>query len=270
MDKLRDAVARLDRLRHPEDLSFTRDGTAIAATQQPATREAGESFQGRIWKFRLDGGEPVQLTHGPNGDALPRWSPKDDRLAFTSDRTVKDKMDLFVLDGSVTKPLGDIPGTIEDLRWTGDATALIVRAADRGLDGGATNAARRLWWGGDAEPAITNPAPRRRLFRVDAERGTTAEIGPADFSLWEFDLIGDDGAIAVASEDASERGWYHPKLIRFDFSARQATVIHTSHWQLQSPAVSPAGNRVAFLEGWSSDRGLVASEIRILDLAGEP
>ena len=52
MDKLRDAVARLDRLRHPEDLSFTRDGTAIAASLQPATREAGESFQGRIWLFR--------------------------------------------------------------------------------------------------------------------------------------------------------------------------------------------------------------------------
>ena len=36
---------------------------------------------------------------------------------------------------------------------------------------------------------------------------------------------------------------------------------------MQSPAVSPSGRRVAFLEGWSSDRGLVASDIRILDLA---
>ena len=55
MEKLRDAVARLDRLRHPEDLSFTRDGAAIAATLQPATREAGESFQGRIWLFGSTG-----------------------------------------------------------------------------------------------------------------------------------------------------------------------------------------------------------------------
>ena len=89
LEKLRGAVARLDRLRLPADLSFTRDGTAVAATVQPATREAGESLQSRIWLFGLDGREPIELTHGPNGDALPRWSPKDDRLAFTSDRTVK-------------------------------------------------------------------------------------------------------------------------------------------------------------------------------------
>src|SRR6185436_5586554 len=62
------------------------------------------------------------------------------------------------------------------------------------------------------------------------------------------------------------RGWYHARLIRIDFAARKTTILHTSPWQLQSPSVSPSGNRVAFLEGWSSDRGLVASEIRLLDL----
>src|SRR4051794_36605378 len=206
MARRRDAVTCLDGVSHPTDLSFIRDGTAIAASLQPAAREAGASFQGRIWLFGLDGRAPVQLTHGPNNDAQPHWSPRDDRLAFASDRTVKDKMDLFILDGAVARPLGDIPGTIEDFRWTEDAQALIVRAADRGLDGGATNAATRLWWGVDDEPAITNPKPRRRLFRVDAATGATVEIGPEDFSIWEYDLLGDDGAVAVASEDASERG----------------------------------------------------------------
>ena len=59
-----------------------------------------------------------QLTHGPNGDFLPRYSPVDGRLAFASDRTIKGKADLFILDDGAVKPLGDIPGTIEDLRWT--------------------------------------------------------------------------------------------------------------------------------------------------------
>ena len=264
MAKLREAVAGLDRLLHPGDLSFRRDGKAIAATLRPSTREAGESFRGRIWLFHLDGRPPIKLTDGPNWDQLPRWSPKDDRLAFASDRRVRDKMDLFILDGSDVLPFGQIPGTIEDVRWTGDGSALIVKAADRGLDGGATNAATRLWWGDADDPAITNPTPRRRLFRVDAETGATVEIGPTDFSVWEFDLLGDNAAIAIASEDASERGWYHAKLIQFHFAARRPSVLHTSRWQLQSPAASPTHSRIAFLEGWSSDRGLVASEIRIL------
>ena len=90
--------------------------------------------------------------------ALPRYSPVDDRLAFTSDR------DLQGQDGACSssirrkaRPLGDIPGTIEDYRWTPDGTALIALAADRGLDGGATNGAVRLWWGEPEDPEVTNP-----------------------------------------------------------------------------------------------------------------
>ena len=127
-------------------------------------------------------------------------------------------MDLFILDGSTVKPLGAVPGTIEDLRWTGDAKALIVKAADRGLDGGATNAATRLWWGGDGEPAITSPIPRRRCSSASTPRaGRQSRSVPPTFRLG-IRSLGDDGAVAVASEDASERGWYHARLIRIDFS----------------------------------------------------
>src|SRR4029079_7184128 len=69
------------------------------------------------------------------------------------------------------------------------------------------------------------------------------------------------------SDDPSERGWYHTRLARLDFKSRLTQTLHHASWQLLSPSVSPSGKHVAFLEGWSSDRGLVASEIRILDLA---
>ncbi|TIX86231.1 MAG: S9 family peptidase, partial [Mesorhizobium sp.] len=85
--------------------------------------------------------------------------------------------------------------------------------------------------------------------------------------VWEFDLFGDDCAIALISTDASERGWYHAKLAQLDFATRAVKVLYDPRWQLQGPAVSPSRTKVAFLEGWSSDRGLVAGEMRILDLA---
>ena len=267
MDKLAEVVGRLDRVRFPSDVSFERGGQAIAIAVRPAGRSADESYQSRIWRYGLDG-TATQLTHGPNGDYAPRCSPVDDRIAFTSDRTVRNKADLFVLDKGVVKPLGKIPGTIEDLRWTSDGAALVVLAADRGLDGGATNGAVRIWWGGTEDPAITNPTDaRRRLFKVSASDGTTVEVGPRDATVWEFDLNGDDGAVALISADASERGWYHAKLAGIDFATRSAKILHESPWQLQGAAVSPSRKRVAFVEGWSSDRGLVAGEMRILDLA---
>jgi dipeptidyl aminopeptidase/acylaminoacyl peptidase len=267
LDKLALAVDRLDRLSFLSDLTFDRKGDAVAAALRPATRESNESYQSRIWRYSLDG-SGAEITHGPNGDYSPRYSPVDERLAFTSDRTTKGKADLFILEDGAVRPLGDIPGTIEDLRWTDDGTALFVLAADRGLDGGATNGAKRLVWGNPEDPLVDNPkGARRRIFKVDAKSGATLEVGPADLSVWEFSLLETDAALVLVSDDPSERGWYHTRLAWLDFKSRLTTTLHESSWQLLSPSVSPSGKSVAFLEGWSSDRGLVASEIRILHLA---
>ncbi len=266
MDKLAEVLGRLDRVRFPSDISFHHGGRAIAAAISPASHEPGQSYQSRIWRYELDS-TAAQLTDGPNGDYTPRYSPVDDRLAFASDRNVRDKADLFLIENGAIRALGNIPGTIEDMRWTSDGTALIVLAADRGLDGGATNGAVRIWWGGTEDPAVTNPTDaRRRLFKVSTSDGATVEIGPRAATVWEFDLFGNEAAIALISDDASERGWYHSKLAQIDFATRAVKVLHQSPWQLQGPSVSPSRKRVAFLEGWSSDRGLVAGEMRILDL----
>jgi dipeptidyl aminopeptidase/acylaminoacyl peptidase len=268
MDKLAEVIGWLDRVQFPSDISFHRSGKAIATSVRPAGRDAEQSYQSRIWRYELGGGTATQLTHGPNGDYSPRWSPVDDRLAFTSDRIVRNKADLFVLDQGNVRSLGRIPGTIEDLRWTSDGSALVVLAADRGLDGGATNGAIRIWWAGTEDPAVTNPTDaRRRLFKVSVADGATVEVGPRDDTVWEFDLFGDDAAMALISADASERGWYHSRVARIDFATRAVKILHESKWQLQGPVTSPSRKRVAFLEGWSSDRGLVAGEMRILDLA---
>lgn len=267
MDKLAEVVRRLDRVRFPSDISFARSGHAIAAAIRPAGRDAEQSYQSRVWRYQLDG-TATQLTFGPNGDYAPRYSPVDDRLAFASDRGTRGKADLYLLENGTARSLGAIPGTIEDIRWASDGAALVVLAADRGLDGGATNGAVRLWWDGTEDPAVTNPTDaRRRLFRVSASDGATVEVGPRDATIWELDLLGDEAAVALISADASERGWYHASLAQVDFASRNVKILHQSPWQLQGPSVSPGRRRVAFLEGWSSDRGLVAGEIRILDLA---
>lgn len=265
MSNLSDVIERLGRLKQPSDLGFDRDGRSIVACLNPVSRETGQSFQSRIWRFSLDGAA-TQLTHGPNGDYAPRCSPADDRVAFASDRTMRGKADLFLLENGAVRPLGRIPGTIEDLRWTADGRALIAHAADAGLDHPATNGAERIWWHGAEDPEVTAPgAARRRLFRVSADDGATTEVGPLDQSVWEYDVIGNDAAVVLASTDSSERGWYHAKIARVDFATRSLTTLYGSPWQMQSPVASPSGRHVAFVEGWSSDRGLVGGEMRVVE-----
>src|SRR5882757_1049750 len=79
MDRLTACVEQLDRLRSPAGISFERGGGALAATIHPASREAGQGYLSRIWRFGLDGGAR-RLTDGQGSDDHPRFSPVDDRL----------------------------------------------------------------------------------------------------------------------------------------------------------------------------------------------
>ena len=267
MPGLQDTVEALQRLRRPFDLSFRHGGDALAVALLPASREIGKSFESRIWQVTTEG-EASQLTFGPGCDAVPRFSPVDGRLAFASDRVTTGRMSLFLLgqDGEAS-PLGEVPGSLEEALWTSDGSALIVLSADRGLDCAAIDGAVRLWWGDEPDPDVVRPdAARRRLFRIAADDGAAVEVGPEDLTVWAFDLVGADRAVALISEDASERGWYRARLALLDLHDRTARILHQSNWQLQSPAVDPSGMRAAVVEGWSSDRGLVAGEIRIIDL----
>ncbi len=263
---LPEAISWLDRLTSISDLSFTHDGAAVLATLSPSSAAKGEAFASRVWRFPVSG-PPVQLTQGPGSDGRASGSPRDERIAFLSDRATPGKMELYLSEGGVDpRRLGPLPGTIEDLKWTADASAIVVLAADKGLNGGATNGATRLWWGGDEDPEVSSPTRAlRRLFRFDLASGGVAEVGPHDLTAWEFDLL-PNGAVAICSADPSERGWHHPRMMVIDFATRQARQVHQSDWQLQGLAASPDGNRVAVLEGWSSDRGLVAGEMRVIDL----
>src|SRR5262249_31737922 len=80
------------------------------------------------------------------------------------------------------------------------------------------------------------------------------------------DLLDANRAVALVSEEAAERGWYRARLAMLDLDRRTACTLLESAWQLQGQAVDPRGERVALLEGWGSDRGLVAGEIRVIDL----
>jgi dipeptidyl aminopeptidase/acylaminoacyl peptidase len=268
MPTVQETVEALQRLRSPFDLSFRHGGDALAVALLPGAREAEKSFESRIWQVTT-AGEATQLTFGPGSDAVPRFSPADGRLAFASDRITAGRMSLFLLgqDGEAS-PLGEVPGSLEEALWTSDGSALIVLSADRGLDCAATDGAVRLWWGDEPDPDVVRPdAARRRLFRVAAGDGGAVEVGPEQLTVWAFDLIDEGRAVALVSEDASERGWYRAHLALLDLRERSARTLHEPNWQLQSPAADPSGRRVAVVEGWASDRGLVAGEIRVVDLS---
>lgn len=263
-----DVLDRLDRLRFISDLSFAPDGASLIATIRPAVTEGDKAEKAHIWRFGLDGAA-TQLTFGPSGEGHPRHAPAPGAFAFLSDREIKGKSAIYIVeDGREARRLGDLGGSVEDYRWTADGNAIVALVADKGVNGGATTGAARLWWGADEDPEVTTPRhARRRLFVINRQSGAAREVGPEDENVWEFDLVGDDTAAVIVSPDPSERGWHHARLGRLDLKTRALSIVHRPKWQIQGLAGEPGGNRVAFTEGWSSDRGLVVGEITVVDLA---
>ena len=174
-------------------------------------------------------------------------------------------------------PRYPLPAFAERVAWTG--AGLLVLAADAGADAASLTSGKTLpaaeqdpvvrpagGGAGAAADGATGTAGFRRLWRLDPGTGAAEPASPADLAIWEFAPVPGGGTIVVASDDPTEAGWYRTRLEQLDASGQRQRVLLESAWQLSCPAVSPDGRVAACIEGWASDRGLLAGEARLLRL----
>ena len=77
--------------------------------------------RGHIWLVSTVGGEPCQLTNGPNGDSNPQWSPDSTRLAFVSKRGGnKTQIWVIPIGGGEAKQLTYTKNGASNPRWSSD------------------------------------------------------------------------------------------------------------------------------------------------------
>ena len=244
------------RLRRAADVTLSPDGSRIAFTVSALFREKGGTIETRLWTGEVDG----ELREGAPG-SLPRFSPDGSRLAYASDEGHAGRLSLRV-DGA---ELGELPGSVEDLRWSPDGSQLLVLAADLGADMAGAQSARKIEEAGaeEQDPKVFRPARFwRRLWLVDAGTGATEDATPPGTNVFELGWAG-GGVAAVCTDDPSESAWYDAWIGLIDLDARSVERAHTPERQLQSPAIS-AGGQVAFVEGLSSDRGTLTGTVHVV------
>jgi dipeptidyl aminopeptidase/acylaminoacyl peptidase len=242
-------------LRRPTDLDLSPDGGRLAYIVAPSFREKGQAFESRLWI------DDAPVTEAGAADALPRFSP-DGTLAYASDRGHAGRTSLWI---NGRGELGEIPGSVEDIRWSPDSSSLLVLAADLGSDRAGAQTATRIKEAGAEEddPKVFRPAAHwRRLYLVDAGSGATKEVSPEGVNVFEFDWAGGQ-AVAVCTDEPSESAWYDAWIGLLDLELRSAERVHTAEWQLQCPRISSSG-RVAWIEGFASDRAVVTGTAHVL------
>jgi dipeptidyl aminopeptidase/acylaminoacyl peptidase len=243
-------------LLRPNEVALSPDGSRIAFAVSASFREQGKPIETRLWMGDV-GGEPRPGEAG----ALPRFSPDGTRLAFASDRGHEGRLSLRVDDHE----LGEIPGSVENIHWSPDGTRLLVLAADLGADRAGAQSATKIQEAGakQQDPKVVRPALFwRRLWLVDAATGGTRDVTPEGVNVFEVGWAGGK-AVAVCTDEPSESAWYDAWVGLIDLDALAVLRVHTPKWQLQSPRIS-RGGQVAFVEGFSSDRGTLAGTVNVL------
>ena len=224
-------------------LASTRDGEALAAAVRPASREAGESYQSRIWRFGLDGSasaadpraERRRLCRAARRSTTGSPSPPIAPCKGKADRSSSSTM-------AAARPLGD-----DSRHGRGSALDQRRRGADRARR--RSRPRRRRHQRRDA-PGLGR-APR--IPRSQPERGAAAALQGRRRRRRDrrgrpcrSQRLGVRSARRRRGGRArlgrSERARLVSRRARPDrFRDARGEILHRSRWQLQAPCRSPVG-----------------------------
>ena len=110
-------------------LRFTTDeGTWLSVDVSPDGQRIVFDLLGDLYTIPIAGGQATRLTSGMAWDAMPRWSPDGQTIAFISDRDGSDNLWLVRADGSGARRITkEVDNALSSPAWTPDGNYIVAR-----------------------------------------------------------------------------------------------------------------------------------------------
>lgn len=173
-----------------------------------------------LWIIPFEGGKPRRLTHQPESDGSPVWSPCGKKIAFISGRSGTDNIWLLSMDGGEAVQLTDSETDLDSPIWSRDGRFILCTSRVTPQDDP------------DPENPLEEELPKckartinRLLFRqyntwlgdernhillISVEDGTIRDLTPGDFdtppvslsSSHDFDISPDGEEVCYVRTDA--------------------------------------------------------------------
>ncbi|HEX3544594.1 MAG TPA: S9 family peptidase [Candidatus Acidoferrum sp.] len=166
--------------------------------------------------------------------------------------------------GAGAKRLTNVKGFLAAPRWSPDGKTIAVLFTEN-----ATRASGPLVAETHETGEIKDAFFEQRLAVVDVGSGKLRQISPADTYVYEYDWAPDGLRFAVtAALGSGDNNWWVAELYTLEAATGLMKSIYKPHLQIANPVWSPAGDRIAFVEGLMSDAGLTGGDILSVAASG--
>ena len=201
----------------------------------------------QVYVQASDGGEPIQITHGTEKAAQPKWSPRGDLIAYLQDVGGDENYQIHVIDPKAGEPrdITNAPGKLhEDFDWS---------------------------WDGSRVTYVSNRDGQFDVYYSDVDSGVVHRVTNYP-SVHHAPQFSPDGTMISCCSNRSEHlnNWDTFVISLADGRERKITqhegeADEMSYYASQYPRWSPDGRRVLVASSVPGNYDIMAVDVEMLE-----